>query len=373
MKFAKLAVRKLLRTIHPDLEEQWVEQYHFNQLKRPVSALQWQSLTPAPFARLDAGMAHIGPEMFVFGGFLWGGKVRQALDIYHLEQERWTESIDLPSGMAQTHLGIAHDQKRYIYIISGQLGTNCRPATTNCFVFDIQTSQFHSFLPLPQVRYAAVVQLIHNRLHVFAGAKEDRNTSALDHWSVEVVEGKAKGSWQTEPSVPKGGPHRASIVEGNYIYMFGGQEGDYVAIPGDPEFTCTPTLSEEFRVPDVYRYDTQFKIWERMADMPLAVSHTEASIVRIKDTVLIVGGDDARIGKTDVVTTVDEIQAYNLKSNTWRTIGQLPYKWKACVAVYYKGYLYVTGGQRNRALHDPVTLNRYERVMWKTKVDLSLL
>ena len=72
MSISKRLVRKVLRTIDPDLEEKLVDQYHFDQLKREPPEFIWKALKSAPYARLDSGLAHVGNEMFVFGGFLWG-------------------------------------------------------------------------------------------------------------------------------------------------------------------------------------------------------------------------------------------------------------------------------------------------------------
>ncbi|KAG0489276.1 hypothetical protein HPP92_008087 [Vanilla planifolia] len=51
-------------------------------------------------------------------------------------------------------------------------------------------------------------ELWKGRLHVMGGSKEDRHEPALEHWSLQVKDGKAlEKEWQTELPIPRGGPH----------------------------------------------------------------------------------------------------------------------------------------------------------------------
>ncbi len=372
MKFLKLTTRAILRVINPDLEYRLVEQHHFNQLGRRPPELLWKALPSNPEARLDAGRGQIGHELFVFGGFFYPGEVSTKLDIFDMEKEKWTARVDLPRMMAQTHLGVASDGERYIYLISGQLGRYCLPATANCFVFDTKTREFNQFLSLPVPRYAPAVQFCRGRLHVIAGAKEDRTTAADDHWSIAVQDGKAvENQWRKELPIPQGGHHRASAVVDDVIYVFGGQEGDYVAIPGDPLCRCTAELTKEIRFPNTYRFVPTENRWQRLADIPVLTSHTESSVIQYKEYVVIVGGDFDRQANKDILRVNDEIQLYNTRTNHWKTIGRLPYRLKAMCGGYYKGDLYITGGQRGKSLDDPTPLPRFEVGTWKAKLTLE--
>jgi len=368
MKIIKIAVRAVLRVINSDLEYRLVDQYHFNQLKRKASELIWKAIAPSPEARIDPGRGQIGHELFVFGGFRQNGSVIQVVDIFDFEKEKWTARINLPEDMAQTHLGVASDEERYVYLVSGQLGGACRPATPNCFVFDAKNHFFDKLPSLPQPRYAPAVQLWRDRLHSVAGAKEDRNTPATDHWSIAVENGKAiEKEWREEPPIPHGGHHRASAVIQDALYVFGGQEGDYVAIPGNPDYRCTAELTAEVRFPDTYRLKAGAKAWDRMADMPILSSHTESSVIKFDDFVFILGGDYERHAQKDLITINEEIQVYDVKADSWKIVGRLPYHVKAMAAGYYKGYLYITCGQRGKGPNDSTPRLKFERGTWKVK------
>jgi hypothetical protein len=156
----------------------------------------------------------------------------------------------MPEAMAHSHLGMATDG-RFVYVVSGQVGSQCRGPTARNFVLDTLTRTWSQLLPLPSprylsyaglatapiylcansqililkpvfasqlpfllmhwllCRYAPATQLWRGRLHVIGGSKEDRQQPALEHWSVSVRNGKAlEAEWRDEIPIPRGGPHR---------------------------------------------------------------------------------------------------------------------------------------------------------------------
>lgn len=58
----------------------------------------------------------------------------------------------MPKEMAHSHLGMATDG-RYIYIVNGQYGPQCRGPTSDTFVLDTETKQWSGLPPLPVPRY----------------------------------------------------------------------------------------------------------------------------------------------------------------------------------------------------------------------------
>jgi len=209
-------------------------------------------------------------------------------------------------------------------------------------------------------------------LHAIGGSKTDRNTPSTDHWSIAVEGGKStENQWQKEVSIPRGGPHRASAVVDDRLFVFGGQEGDYIAIPGDPNYTCTGDLTNEIVFADTYMLPFGEKKWQRMADMPIKVSHTEFSIVIVGPHVVILGGMDNKDPETKKVTVTNMIQAYDTKSDSWEIIGRLPYGIKATIAAYVDGWLYMTTGQRDHDIDDRSAGN-YDRRMWRAEFSLKI-
>lgn len=62
----------------------------------------------------------------------------------------------MPKEMAHSHLGMATDG-RYIYVVTGQYGPQCRGPTARNFVLDTETKEWHDLPPLPVPRYVGLM------------------------------------------------------------------------------------------------------------------------------------------------------------------------------------------------------------------------
>ncbi len=60
----------------------------------------------------------------------------------------------MPKEMAHSHLGMVTDG-RYIYVVTGQYGPQCRGPTARTFVLDTETKHWRDMPPLPVPRYVA--------------------------------------------------------------------------------------------------------------------------------------------------------------------------------------------------------------------------
>ena len=79
-------------------------------------------------------------------------QVHSHVDIYNFDDGTWGGRFDMPKEMAHSHLGMATDG-RYIYIVNGQYGPQCRGPTSDTFVLDTKTKQWSGLPPLPVPRY----------------------------------------------------------------------------------------------------------------------------------------------------------------------------------------------------------------------------
>jgi len=81
--------------------------------------------------------------------FSW--QVHAHVDVYNMSSNMWESKIPMPAAMAHSHLGMATDG-RFIYILSGQFGSQCRRPTARNFVLDTLTKTWSLLLPLPHPR-----------------------------------------------------------------------------------------------------------------------------------------------------------------------------------------------------------------------------
>ncbi|KAF3530254.1 hypothetical protein DY000_02042132 [Brassica cretica] len=170
------------------------------------------------------------------------------------------------------------------------------------------------------------------------GSKKNRHTSGLEHWSIAVKDGKAlEKEWRSEIPIPRGGAHRACVVVDDWLFVIGGQEGDFMAKPGK----CSRRLEVVFS--DVYMLDEEMK-WKVMPPLPKPDSHIEFAWKVVNNSIVIVGGTTEKHPETKKMVLVGEIFQFNLNTMKWYVIGKLPYRVKTTLVGYWDGQLYFTSG-----------------------------
>eukprot|EP00249_Psilotum_nudum_P001740 c14391_g1_i1 orf=684-1889(+) len=334
-----------------------------------VPFLEWEQQAPAPVPRLDGAAIQINESLFVFAGYGTIDMVHSHVDVYNLSNNTWGGRIEMPREMAHSHLGMVTDG-RFVYILTGQYGPQCRGPTAKNFVLDTKTYTWAELPPLPVPRYAPATQLWRHRLHVMGGSKEDRYEPALEHWSLAVHEGKAlEPEWQPEVPIPRGGPHRACVVVDDRLYVIGGQEGDFKAKPGSPIFKCS--RQREVVYGDVYMLEGEAREWKVLPSMPKPDSHIEFAWVVVNNSIVILGGTTEKNPVTKRMVLVGEVFQFDLEMLTWRVLGRMPYRVKTTLAAFWNGWLYFTSGQRDKSAADP-SPKKVIGQTWRTKLKLPL-
>jgi glycosyltransferase involved in cell wall biosynthesis len=301
---------------------------------------------PSPL--YDAGGAKVGDRLYIIRGYRSLESVNDKIFVFNLSDERWEKPIDPPLRLAHSHAAICSDGARFLYCVSGQLGQQCHPATTDGFAFDTHRLIWQVLPDLPAPRYAGTMQLLGDRLHFVGGALPDRYTPASDHWSLAIEDGRAVDDhWRDEPPVPQPAMHRGSAVISGALYLFGGQQGDFVAIPNDPNFTCTGKTKETY-LPDTYCYCPQEARWTRLSDMLVPASHTDFSVVAAGDMVHVIGGQIYKHPEHFRLRLTDLIQTYDVAADRWSISGYLPYRLKSPICGAHDDTLYCSTGQRDR-------------------------
>ena len=295
----------------------------------------------------------VGDKLYVIGGYAGADEVLNRVDVLDLKTGAWNQQFPTPPDMPQSHLAVTVEKERFVYVVSGQFGPQCRPAVPRSYSLDLATGAWTSIPPLPAPRYAATGQLWKGRLHVVGGSKEDRGTPAHDHWSIAVSDGRAtEDSWREELPIPRGGPHRASAVCDGTLWVFGGQEGDYVPIIGDPYCQCDGKRVIENHHAEVYALAPGASAWRKAPGLCLAVSHTEFSTYVAGHRVYLFGGQHHRDPVSKRMTLSDAIQCYDTRSQSATIVGLLPYRVKTNVIGVHNNVVYSALGQRDRSATD---------------------
>ena len=274
------------------------------------------------------------------------------------------DGFAIPEGVPQTHFGVATDGKRYIYTVGGQIGPHCSPCTDSVYVYDTVEGTWDTLQSLPEKRYVGVAHLWHDRLHVIAGSKEDRNTPSSEHWSIHVKDGRfLEAAWREETPIPRGGMHRGSVILDDLLYIVGGVEGDIRPIAGHPQFHCDWQTPPEHFHGEVYRLHYGAQDWERLENLPVPIGHSDTTTVAAGAHILLCGGTSSRVTCTDIVYIFDT------KRLEWSILGKLPHLMKSSFAVVRKGRLYLFTGQRSVSRSDARPRHTLNSV-WSAKLAL---
>lgn len=333
----------------------------------PAPVLKWEKMAPAPVPRLDGAAIQINNLLYVFAGYGTIDYVHSHVDVYNFTDNTWSGRFDMPKKMAHSHLGMVTDG-RYIYIVNGQYGPQCRGATTHTFVLDTETKIWSSMPSLPFPRYAPATTLWRGRIHVMGGSKEDRHTTSIDHWSLAVKDGHAlESEWHTETPIPRGGPHRSCLVVDDRLYVIGGQEGDFMAKPGSPIFKCS--RRNEVVYGDVYMLDNEMK-WKQLPSLPKPNSHIEFAWAIVNNSIVLAGGTTEKHPVTKKMVLNGEVFQFNLNTLKWFIIGKLPFRVKTTLVGFWEGWFYFTSGQRDKGPDNP-SPKKVIGDMWRTKLELQ--
>lgn len=346
-------VKDTLRSSFPDgWLRQKVDNFRLDQALRERGGLTWKRSRSCPQRLFDAGGARIGDMLFVVCGYTSQDGASNRIHGFDMARERWVKSIRTPDTLANSHCAVTSDGERFLYFASGQVGAQCRPAVRQVFCYDTVDGCWHDLPDVPAARYAATMQLWRGRLHLIGGAAEDRWTPTDDHWSLGMSGAVAEADgWRAEVPVPVAGMHRGSAIVGDSLFIFGGQQGDFMPVPGDPECKCTGKTQETY-LSSAFRLDDPSGTWKPIADLPVPTSHTDFSTVVKDDKILLLGGQIFKHPEKFYLRLTDAIQCYDTTRDRWSIVGHLPYHLKIPVVALRGNTLFVTTGQRGKGRGD---------------------
>jgi N-acetylneuraminic acid mutarotase len=152
----------------------------------------------------------------------------------------------------------------------------------------------------------------HDTLHFIGGWLPDRATDSEDHWTLSPGD----SVWRARAPLPLARGHLTATVVDGLVYAIGGNSGH------------DPVPIEE---PFVHRYDPGTDSWERVVDMPKAISHVEPGTLPYSNGVIIVGGRSRSSGEENV----QDVYLYRPREGQWRHLGLAPTRMLGGLAVLW--------------------------------------
>jgi len=254
----------------------------------------WTAIKPAPgIGRLGAVAVAAREQVFVIGGYVPDPNGMQSVvrtvSIYEPAALRWHEGTDLPSAVRDAVAGVYRD--RYIYVIGGFTPSGL---TNQVQVYDLETKQWSQATPSPGTPVLGHAgSLVNDTIIYIDGARAGTQAEGGKYLpSDECWMGKIdhhdpkKITWSKLPAHP--GAARYRIAAGGSekdqrVYFAGGSDGiyDFNGIGMDGK-PAEPS-------PTVFAYNLKSNAWETIDDMPNPTMDHHGLAVQ-SDGLILVGG-----------------------------------------------------------------------------------
>jgi hypothetical protein len=285
----------------------------------------------------------IGKDLVLIGGFVDGyGQATPstyALDTTLATGAVWRRMDDLPVAVGSTHGAFAVAGK-VLYMCGGYVGGHPGPDTNKCFVYNHsvapgQNKQWSTFPSLPVFGRAGsgVIYDRQRRALVFAaGARRPKkgDAFAVDFNSTFMYQlDQPRLGWVRKANIPFVANHMSFVTATDPTtkrqrhFFLGGQVGEN-------EYTGN--------VADNFEWDAVKEVWIRRKSMPTTRGHAASSTRAVGCGFIVAAGSTNEYGKTA------DVSYYDIPTNTWTSLGNLPNALNTPVCDINGGYMYCESG-----------------------------
>jgi N-acetylneuraminic acid mutarotase len=281
----------------------------------------------APTPRTEVTAALFGSKAYVIGGLTADDKPSNAVELFDLTTEQWSQGPSLPATAHHT-TALVFDNK--LYVIGGFAARSTSNPTDAVYVFDGQSWQAGVSLPEPIGAHAAAV--LNGRIYVVGGVvKGSHHRSTPKMYSL----GTTEKTWREEPAMTVPRNHLTAGVIGNKLYAVGGRN----------DTSMTLTVAEV--------YDPLTKVWSQAADLPTGRSGIAAAVLH--DKLYVFGGESSQ-------KTFDEAEVFDPLTDKWQSLEPMPASRHGLGAVTRGNsiYLFLGGPQPGLTVSDNVQILKFK-------------
>ena len=284
----------------------------------------WTKKAPMRFARSEFQAAAVNGKIYVIGGGradMRDGKpfdnyTNGDTDEYDPAANMWRARTPMPEG--GTHNSIAVLEGK-IYIAGGFAGRQHTLPTASLHSYDPATDIWRKLASLSSPRASISLTAVGGKIHAFGGRLMGEESSLAIH---EVYDPKTD-KWTLAAPQPSARDHAGVWAVDGKVYLFGGRTGDS---------DSSVSLNEI--------YDPTTDKWATAARMP--TGRSSSAYTEYRGLLFFMGGEckTTSAGRA----SFDENEAYDPKTNAWRTLGALPTGRHGFAASSVGNTLYVLGG-----------------------------
>jgi glucose/arabinose dehydrogenase len=262
----------------------------------------WRELAPTGPERQEVSYVQLGAKLY-----LAGGDTRH--QVYDPSTNSWREVAPLPERLDHIQ-GVALAGR--IYYVGG-LESWPRPQASSVFVYDPETDTFSRGASMPRGRGAGGVAVFGGKIYYAGGLHDGLAVPWFDVYDPDA------DRWAQLPDMPRPRDHFQAVVEGGRLYAIGGRQVE---------------LGTELVENDAYSFASAS--WTTgLAPLPTPRGGFAAAIVGHE--ILVIGGEIAG-------SALGTVEAYNPRTDTWRTLDPMPTARHGIQAAVCDGGVFVAAG-----------------------------
>jgi len=288
---------------------------------------QWQTVAPSsgsPTARNECSYVQAGNKFY-----LLGGRGTRSVQAYDPATNSWT--TENSSSLGLNHFqAVSYNGK--VYVASAFTGNCCHEVpVSNIQIFDPATKQWSigPQIPSGRRRGAAGCVVYNNKIYVVCGITDGHSSgwvAWLDRFDPQT------NTWVTLANAPRARDHFNAVVANGKIYCMGGRRSGY----NGSTFNYTTA--------EVDIYDIASNTWSTLpSSKNIPTQRAAPAAALLGNDILIAGGETGSSS-----TSLNKTEAFNIVSQSWRTVASLNQGRNGTSAIVYNNKVYVVCGAGNR-------------------------
>ncbi|PEN12830.1 hypothetical protein CRI94_12560 [Longibacter salinarum] len=277
--------------------------------------------------------------------YMIGSRESQTVQTYDPVSASWSAGSTMPTGTGwpgSLHHFQAVEIGGVVYAVGGMTGACCNePPATNVYEYDTASDSWSigAEIPVDRRRGGGGAAVYNGQIYLLGGNANGHNgpaTAKFDAFDPST------GTWTTLPDAPHARDHFFVTVYNNKLYAIGGRESD----PSDG------TIFNQ-TVPEVDVYDFDSGTWSTLAESSNLPTPRAAAPTGLINGEIIVAGGESNLQSN----AYDTVEAFNVATETWRTLSPMNSGRHGTQAVVYDNQMYVAAGSPFQGSPQGVTLD----------------
>ncbi len=302
-----------------------------------AGGLSWGPAALPPYGVAEGQGVSLNGLLYVFGGFDSTFRCCRPTDrtyVFDPAAGSWTPLEPLPpmNGTGYggvTHAGFTTDGRDVFF--AGGYTSNARNtaqlfSTREVWRYNVALNSYTRLPDLPEARGAGQLEYLGGKLYFYGGSDASRRVDTGELFILDVANGAT--TWTAGAPLPNPRNHLGAAVFGGKIYAIGGQHEH------DGRLVTQA---------DVHAYSPETNTWQRLTDLPLAISHHSNSTFVLDGRIVVVGGE------VDHLKGVTNVFSYNPQTDAWSELTPLPLAMVDPVAENVGGQIVVAYNWRPQA------------------------